>query len=62
MGCRPEELRALIAREYLIPIELVEVAKGTAKFTWSTDQGLLDMDTDAEGGLSALENAENTDD
>lgn len=62
VGCPHEELRALVAWEYLIPIGRVRVVKGTSKFSWTEDKGLLDMDTDAEGGVSELVTVEETND
>lgn len=61
-GVLPEEFRALLAREYLIPIDLVKPSTALSKITWTGDQGLFAMDTGTEGGLSTLTNEGETDD
>jgi hypothetical protein len=61
-GMLPEELRALLAREYLIPIDLVKPSTDLSKITWTSDQGLFGMDTGVEGGLSTVANEEEIDD
>jgi hypothetical protein len=61
-GVLPEEFRALLAREYLIPIDLVKPSTALSKITWTGDQGLFAMDTGTEGGLSTLTDEGETDD
>jgi hypothetical protein len=60
LGSKPEatcsgtELRALIAREYLIPSERLG-GQPEKKLTWQPDAGLVRLDTESEGGLSAFD-------
>lgn len=60
-GCHPDEIRVLLAREYLVPVELLQLVEKVPKFSWTTDQGLAEMDTEIEGGFSALHNAGESD-
>jgi hypothetical protein len=60
--CTGLELRALIAREYLIPIELLPSSYDGKKLTWPNDAGLVALDTESEGGLSALAEVESDND
>ncbi|UPJ76925.1 PIN-like domain-containing protein [Bradyrhizobium sp. 187] len=53
-GCSGLELRALIAREYLIPIELLSDEYDKKRLTWLPDTGLVTLDMTSSGGLSAI--------
>jgi hypothetical protein len=53
-GCTGLELRALIAREYLVPHDLMSAADDRKKLTWDAEAGLVTLDTGSEGGLSVL--------
>ena len=53
-GCTGQELRALIAREYLVPPDLMNTADDRRKLTWDAETGLVTLDTGSEGGLSVL--------
>jgi hypothetical protein len=53
-GCTGVELRALIAREYLVPPDLMSVSEDRKKLTWEPETGLVTLDTGSEGGLSVL--------
>lgn len=58
-GCQGLELRALIAREYVIPITCLSAKYDKRKLTWAATAGLVTLDTTSEGGLSALADEEN---
>jgi hypothetical protein len=53
-GCSGQELRALIAREYLIPIELLSDQYDRKRLTWPPDTGLVTLDMTSPGGLSTI--------
>ncbi len=53
--CSGQELRALIAREYLIPIELLSDQYDRKRLTWPPDTGLVTLDMASPGGLSAID-------
>jgi PIN like domain len=57
-GCKGRELRALVAREFLIPIGVLSSDLDDKNLTWLPDAGLVSLDTGAEGGLSALADEE----
>jgi hypothetical protein len=61
-GCTGKELRILIAREFLIPADLLDSNSDKKKLTWLTDAGLVILDMEVEGGLSALADEEDKDD
>lgn len=52
--CKGVELRMLIAREYLIPTSLLAPNYDKNDLTWPDDVGLVNLDTESDGGLSAL--------
>ena len=52
-GCQGQEIRLLICREFLIPLECLSETYDRNKFTWQTDAGLVVLDTSSPGGLSA---------
>lgn len=52
-GCRGQELRALLAREFLVPVDLLSTNYDKKRFTWLPDAGLLSLDTSSGGGVSA---------
>ena len=53
--CSGQELRALIAREYLIPIELLSDQYDRKRLTWPPDTGLVTLDMTSPGGLSTID-------
>ena len=53
-GCTGRELRSLLAREYLMPVNALSTQYDQTPYTWSADRGLVAMDTGVEGGLSTL--------
>ena len=53
-GCTGMELRALIAREYLVPPDLMSAADDRKRLTWDAETGLVSLDTSSDGGLSVL--------
>lgn len=53
-GCTGLDLRTLVAREYLIPLECLNSSMDKKKFSWPPDAGLVVLDTESEGGLSSL--------
>jgi hypothetical protein len=57
-GCTGRELRMLSAREFLIPTDLLDPGRDKKRFTWLTDAGLVTLDMEIEGGLSALADEE----
>jgi hypothetical protein len=61
-ACKGIELRMLIAREYLIPADLLASRHDRTELTWPSDAGLVSLDTGSEGGLSALAERENQND
>jgi PIN like domain len=58
-GCSGQELRALLAREYAIPLSALSIQYDQTRYTWSPDRGLVVMDTGVDGGLSTLADEEN---
>lgn len=58
-ACVGREIRALVAREYLIPIDLLQSQLDSVPMTWSPVTGLVSLDTGSEGGLSALADEDN---
>lgn len=52
-GCTGQELRALLAREFLVPIDLLNTDYDNKRFTWLPDAGLVSLDTSSPGGVSA---------
>ncbi|MBS0418673.1 MAG: hypothetical protein JSR66_13250 [Proteobacteria bacterium] len=57
-GCTGQELRSLLAREYLIPLGALSTQYDQTRYTWSADRGLVVMDTGVDGGLSAFADEE----
>lgn len=54
-GCTGQELRSLVASEYLIPLEqLLPDRSDRQRYTWPGDAGLVMLDTRSEGGLRPL--------
>ncbi len=51
-GCTGIEVRALIAREYLVPPDLMSAADDRKRLTWDAETGLVSLDTSSDGGLS----------
>ena len=54
VGCDGYQLRALIAQEYLVPLDCLGTDMDKKKVTWSPNAGLVNMDIESDGGLSAL--------
>jgi hypothetical protein len=52
VGCSGEELRGLLAREYLIPPNLLATNWDSKKLTWSETSGLASLDPFSDGGIS----------
>ena len=52
-GCTGQDLRVLLAREFLVPLDLLNTDYDTKRFTWLLDAGLVSLDTSSPGGLSA---------
>lgn len=52
-GCTGQELRALLAREFLVPIDLLNTDYDNKRYTWLPDAGLVSLDTSSPGGVSA---------
>jgi hypothetical protein len=52
VGCDGEVLRSLIAREFLIPEDLMPTDWDRRKLTWSPSAGLVSLDPFSDGGLS----------
>lgn len=61
-GCQGQELRALIAREYIIPMKRLRADNDGRKLTWAPTAGLVTLDTTSQGGLSTLGDEENGND
>jgi len=61
-SCTGRELRMLIAREYLIPADLLKFDQDNKKITWSAEAGLVILDTETDGGLSSLADEESDND
>jgi hypothetical protein len=61
IGCKGLELRTLIAREYLIPPDCLSSDYDNRTLTWSASAGLVTLDPESQGGLSALADEENED-
>jgi hypothetical protein len=57
-GCSGKELRALVARELLIPAQRLNAQFDSKRLTWAANAGLAELDTTAEGGLSAFDDEE----
>jgi len=57
-GCTPMELLGLIAREYLIPPQLLTPSQLRGRLTWPPAAGLAALDAESDGGLSALADEE----
>lgn len=57
-GCNGRELRSAIARQLLIPADLLSTAWDRKAFFWSDGMGLAGIDTTSEGGVSQLEDLE----
>lgn len=53
VGCTGEELRALVAREFLVPLDRLLGTWDRRKLTWSEGAGLAPLDLFGEGGLGA---------
>jgi hypothetical protein len=52
-GCTGRELRALLSREFLVPIETLNADYDNKSFTWLPNAGLVSLDTSSPGGVSA---------
>lgn len=52
-GCSGQELRGLLSKEFLVPIELLSTEYDRKRFTWLPDAGLVSLDTSSPGGVSA---------
>lgn len=54
-GCTGQELRALVASQYLIPLDqLLSERFDKQRYTWPADAGLVMLDTRSDGGLRPL--------
>lgn len=58
-GCTGQELRGLLAHEYLIPADLLSTDHDAKKLTWLPAAGLVNLDSGADGGVSALAEEDN---
>jgi hypothetical protein len=52
-GCSGQDIRLLVARQFLIPLDCLSDNYDKNKFTWQPDAGLVTLDTSSPGGLSA---------
>ena len=52
-SCTGKELRLLVAREFLIPGELLSSEWDKKEITWLEDAGLVALDTEVDGGVGA---------
>ena len=52
-GCSGQDVRLLLARQFLIPLDCLSENFDRNKFTWQPDAGLVTLDTSSPGGLSA---------
>lgn len=53
-GCSGLELRSLLAREYIIPLDFLASDHDKKILTWPANAGLARLDAETEGGFSAL--------
>jgi hypothetical protein len=51
--CTRNELRALVAREFLVPLDRLTMKDDKSKLTWRADAGLSSLDTGSPGGVRA---------
>jgi hypothetical protein len=57
-GCTGKELRSAVARQFLIPADLLANTWDKKEFFWPAGMGLARVDTASEGGISQLEDLE----
>ena len=53
-GCTGAQLRSLVAREYIVPVDCLSSKTDKKKITWPSRSGLVSMDTSSPGGLSTV--------
>ena len=53
-GCTGRQLRCLVAREFIVPADLLTEKDDKRNLTWPPNAGLVSMDTSSPGGLSAV--------